>query len=64
MFTMSKADSAKLENIKRRALAGASVSAQEKQWVLDFFKKSQLKAPAEAIKMAKTQGFDVAGVCV
>ena len=53
-----------LADVKRRALAGEPVSANEKASVLDIARKYAAPIPQETLRAAQRQGYSTAGIPV
>lgn len=64
MFTAD--ENVKIKDIRKRAESGdaGSVSKEDRQWLLDMFKREGIPMPQEVIDGAKQMGFDVEGIKV
>ena len=62
MFTVD--ENLKIKDIKNRALNGEAVTKEDRQWVLDMFRREGIPLLKDAYDGAKEMGFDVEGITV
>lgn len=62
MFTVD--ENLKIKDIRKRAEAGDLVSREDRQWLLDMFKREGIPLPKDAYDGAKEMGYDVEGIKV
>ena len=62
MFTVD--ENLKIKDIKNRALNGEVVTKEDRQWVLDMYKREGIPLLKETYDGAKEMGFDVEGITV
>lgn len=62
--TITPAERAKLARIQKLVLSGKArtVSAADRQWVLDIVKREQVMIRADVVQRAANEGLDVNGI--
>ena len=63
-IVMTPAEKEKLARIKELCMTGRwrSVSAADRQWVLDIVAREQVMIRADVVQKAANEGFNVAGI--